>query len=295
MAVLFICLNAELLNAGNIWIDGRGTSSTSGTWDSGIRSDTETSIYPPYVKRWEKYEWRGEGGNVVPASGNYPLIYNGYVYFGEGNNSNTEPEKWYEPGYVWAWDIATGVTKTGYPLGPLDSGIISGGGGVVIGNDKLYALTLQKLWGWDISGEEPQLLTGFPVDVTETAGTDRTYLMNGLVYWGNKIYFCSQWKEGNTTNVKSYIYVKNGITGEEEWRREIATVGGGQTPAIWNGRVYVAGRGDGKIYCWDAETGDECANFPVDVIGNMRAMPIIQEGKIYIGTHAGYFYRIDAV
>jgi hypothetical protein len=73
--IIFICWESTL-RSGEIWIDGRGTSSTSGTWNSGIRSDTETAIYPPYVKRWEKYEWRGSGENVVPSR-NFAIIYNG--------------------------------------------------------------------------------------------------------------------------------------------------------------------------------------------------------------------------
>ena len=252
--IIIYLIIATQINAGDIWIDAHGTSSVSGTWNSGIRSDTETTIYPPYVKRWEKYEWRDTGKNVVPAS-NFAIIYNGYVYFGEGNNSNMDINKWEEPGWVWAWDIATGVTKTGYPLGPLDSGIISVGGGIVIGNNKLYALTQHKLWGWDISGPVPVTLTGFPVDITETTGTNKTYLPNGLIYYKEKIYFCSQWLGGsNTENVRSYIYAKDGNTGDEKWRRQLG-LNGGQTPAAWEGRIYIAERGGygstSKIYCYN--------------------------------------------
>ena len=53
---------------------------------------------------------------------NSASIYNGYVYFGQGSMENGHLS---DPGYVWAWDIATGVTRTGYPLGPTDSGINS--------------------------------------------------------------------------------------------------------------------------------------------------------------------------
>jgi len=214
--VLLIIIITIQVYGGDIWIDGRGTSSTSGTWDSGIRSDTETDIYPPYVKRWEKYEWRGEGVNVVPAS-NFAMIYNGNVYFGEGNSvQSANYITWDEPGYVWAWDIANGVTKTGYPLGPLDSGIISGGGGVVIGENKLYALTIHKLWGWDISGAVAVTITGFPVEITETAGlTGYVRPENGLIYYRNKIYFVIGDLRGNTVDNRSYIMVKDGNTGVE--------------------------------------------------------------------------------
>ena len=64
--------------------------------------------------------------------------------------------------------------------------------------------------------------------------------------------------------------------------------------------LYVAERGGygstSKIHCYDAETGEDCANYPVEIVGyEVRAMPVIQDGKIYIGTHSGYFYCIDAI
>ena len=248
LIILYVLNTPAQINAGDIWVDYHGTSSTSGTWNSGIRSDTETTIYPPYVKRWEKYEWAGSGVNVVPSL-NSVLIYNRYVFFGQGKQKPSIYEE--EPGYVWAWDIATGVTKTGYPLGPLDSGIISVGGGIVIGNDKLYALTLHKLWGWNISGPVPVTLTGFPVDITETVGgAYGVYPDSGLIYYKNKIYF--------TTTAKlpdmAYLYVKNANNGTEVWRKQIGD-NGGQTPAAWEGRIYIAERGGygstSKIYCYN--------------------------------------------
>lgn len=298
--IIIICGVRSTIRSGDIWIDAHGTSSTSGTWNSGIRSDTEGDIYPPYVVRWEKGGWAGAGVNCVPVY-NFAIIYNGYVYFGQGNHSRTDMSKWEEPGYVWAWDIATGVTKTGYPIGPLDSGIISVGGGIVIGRDKLYALTQHKLWGWDISGAVPVTITGFPVEITETAGSSITHLHTGLIYYREKLYFCSQWLPGtgNTENVRSYIYVKDGNTGAEVWRRQLP-IHGGQTPAAWEGRIYVAERGgygsNIKIHCFDAETGIDCPNYPIEIVGyEARAMPVIDGGKIYIGTQSGYFYRIDAM
>ena len=94
--LVLIILISGIIYGGNIWIDYYGTSSTSGQWDSGIRSDTTTSITPPYVVRWEKYEWAGAGVNVVPDP-NQTLIYDGYVYFGQGNGATWH---WNEPGWV---------------------------------------------------------------------------------------------------------------------------------------------------------------------------------------------------
>jgi len=290
-----IILLSGLLYGGNIWIDSFGTSSTTGTWDCGIRSDTTTTIYPPYVIRWERYEWAGYGVNVITSLGNLPIIYNGYVYLGQGdgNNRNT-------PGYVWAWDIATGVTKTGYPLGPLDSSIYLHGG-VTIANDKLYTATQHKVYGWDISVTPPVLLTGFPIDITESAGPYELNPEIDLLYWDEKIYFhvgCIYGSEcGNTAVAQARIgilYCKNVNNGSEIWRKNIDTYSGQMVQ--WHGRIYLAERTSQKIQCYDANTGVECANFPVTLVSNhMRAHPIIQDGIIYLGTQTGNFYAIDAI
>jgi len=274
--------------AGAPWVDAHGTSSTAGAWNSGIRSDTQTEIYPPYVMRWEKYEWREPGVNVVPFFNSFVLSYNNIIFFGESNQASHPLN--YDPGYVWAWDAATGVTKTGYPLGPLDSGVISFGGGLVIAEEKLYALSQNKVYGWDISGPVPEMILGFPVDITETAD-EYVFLENGLIYWNNKLYFAST--RYSSAEEKGYLYVISADSGEELWRKELES--NLQVPAIWEGRAYGVGRGDKKLHCWDAETGAECADFPVAIIGNARSIPLVQDGAVYFGTHAGYFYSIDAV
>ena len=295
--IIFLIITIQIYS-GDIWIDMYGTSSTSGTWNSGIRSDRETNIRPPFVVNWMKQGWRGEGVNVISPM-NWSIVYNGYVYLGEGNCNMKDPSKWEEPGWVWAWDIATGVTKTGYPIGPLDGGIMAMAG-IAIGEGKLYALTVHKLWGWDISGPVPVTLTGFPVEITETVGNDITEFVFtdcGITYYRGKLYFPTiSWS--SLQNL--YLYCKSGIDGSEVWRRRLNTgVLGGGTGGVgataWEGRIYVSGFDTGKIYCFDAETGADCSGYPIQLTPTMmRTKPIIEEGKMYIGTQSGYFYRIDA-
>jgi len=301
VTIIFYALNITTqINAGDIWIDGYGTSTTSGMWNSGIRSDRETNIKPPFVVNWMKQGWRGEGVNVVTV-GDWCIVYNGYVYLGEGNCILNDLSKWEEPGWVWAWDIATGVTKTGYPLGPLDSGVIGIiGSNIVIGDNRLYALTVHKLWGWDISGPVPVTLPGFPVEITETVGNDINKFVFtdcGITYYRGKIYFTTiSWSSLKPL----YLYCKSGIDGTEVWRRRLNTgeIGGGTGgvgATAWEGRIYVAGIDTSKIYCFDAETGADCSGYPIQLTPtNMRTVPIIEDGKMYIGTESGYFYRIDA-
>lgn len=283
----------SILYAGDPWADFFGTSSTAGTWNSGIRSDTTTTIQPPLVKRWEKYEWAGSGVNVVPDL-NEAVIYNGFVYFGQGNMDTSSSGVYNDPGFIWAWDIATGVTKTGFPIGPLDSGVISFS--MAIANNKLYALTAHQLYGWDISGT-PALISGFPVSITETTdgGTNTTIPMYGVIFWNDKLYFCTE-RQFAYPSVPLYLYAKDANNGSEIFRKQILP-DGGTIPCIWNGRVYVAGEISQQVYCWDANTGANCANFPVNVAGEMRTSPIIQDGVIYIGTGGGggNFYAIDAM
>ena len=231
MVIMIIYGERGYIKGGNIWIDFYGTSSTSGTWNSGIRSDRETGIYPPYVIRWEKYEWRGDNINVVPPS-NEVIIYNGYVYYGEGHYDDNTNDV-YGEGYVWCWDIKTGVTRTGYPLGPLDSSIVADGGGLTIGENKLYAITQHKIYGWRIDTDPPEIINGFPVEITETAGA--IYMTEyGIIYYRGKIYFGTVSPDANH---KGYLYAKDGNTGVEIWRKE-ASENGVHTPTVWEGKLY---------------------------------------------------------
>ncbi len=286
--LIFVSLNITIY-AGDPWADYYGTSSTAGTWDSGIRSDTTTTIQPPYVKRWERYAWSvTPGANVVPFT-NSTLIYNGYVYFGQGD-SDTGLLHWNDPGYIWAWDIQTGVTKTGFPLGPTNGGIISLG--LAIANNKIYALSANEVYGWDLN--TLNLISGFPINITETTdgGTNVVLPETGIIYYNNKLYFCTS-QNMMYPNAPYYLYVKDANNGTEVFRKQIPSWGG-TLPCIWNGRVYVADSGSGQIYCWDANTGAVCANFPVTITAGIRASPVIENGTIYIGTESGYFYSIDA-
>jgi len=77
--IIIYLIIATQIYSGDIWIDGYGTSTTSGMWNSGIRSDRETNIKPPFVVNWMKQGWRGEGVNVI-SPGSWSIVYNGYVY-----------------------------------------------------------------------------------------------------------------------------------------------------------------------------------------------------------------------
>jgi len=180
-AVIFV-VSANNIYAGDPWADFFGTSSTAGTWNSGTRTGVNKSIEPPFVIRWERFAWAGSEINVV-GHFNTALVYDGYVYLGQGDSSNLN-----DPGYIWAWDVATGVTKTGYPIGPLDSGVDSFG--MAIANDRLYALTHHNLYGWDISTTPPTIISGFPVSITETTdgGTNVVY-PGGVICWNDKLFF----------------------------------------------------------------------------------------------------------
>ncbi len=138
------------------------------------------------------------------------------------------------------------------------------------------------------------LISGFPVDITETVGQTLWVLPeDGIIYWQNKLYFVVGDFRGNTADMRSYLFVKDANNGTEVFRKQIPSWGG-TLPCIWNGRVYVADSGSGQIYCWDANTGAVCANFPVTITAGIRASPVIENGTIYIGTESGYFYSIDA-
>jgi len=285
--ILFLSIVYSYIFAGDPWADYYGTSSTAGTWDSGIRVDPNTSIYPPYVVRWERYAWGGTNIPVI-ASLNTAQIYDGYIFLGQGKS--LQPN---DAGYIWAWDIATGVTKTGYPLGPLDGGVASYG--LTINNNKLYAASMHEVYGWDLTTNN--MLAGFPINVTETVG-NVVNLYGGIIFSDDRLYFCTS---ENGYVAKYYLYVKNALDGSEVWRKELDD-GGALIPYIWQNRVYVATVYSKKIYCWDKNTGADMPNFPVDISGggmaDVRARPIIFDGILYIGTTGvgnGRFFAIDAI
>lgn len=287
IAILLIII-PKFVFAGDPWADFYGTSTTAGTWNSGVRSDTITTIYPPFVKKWERREWGGSDVNVINHL-NSASIDNGYVYLGQGDASSITTFN--NPGWLWAWDIQTGVTKTGYPLGPTDGGILSMG--LAVTDDNVYAISANSIWGWN--KDTGTIISGFPVNITETSdgGNNVVFPHGGIIYNNNKLYFTTTINFG-FSDAPRYLYVKDANNGTEIFRKQLPSWGG-TTPCIWNGNVYVAGMGSQEVYCWDADTGSQCSNFPVGLTGVVRASPIIEDGAIYIGTQGGYFYSIDAV
>jgi outer membrane protein assembly factor BamB len=71
------------------------------------------------------------------------------------------------------------------------------------------------------------------------------------------------------------------------------------SPAIYDGKVYFGASysilptkpGSGKLYCINADTGDEIWNYET---GHIVACPAIAYGRIYFHEGNGYFYCLDA-
>ncbi len=63
------------------------------------------------------------------------------------------------------------------------------------------------------------------------------------------------------------------------------------SPIVVDDRVYFGGD-DNKVYCLDAETGDEIWNFST---GNaVKSTPSVVDDVVYVGSTDGNFYAIDA-
>jgi outer membrane protein assembly factor BamB len=90
-------------------------------------------------------------------------------------------------------------------------------------------------------------------------------------------------------------------TGEKFWDFTVALAHFvSSSPAVDDGRVYFGASysvlpnkpGTGKLYCINAETGDEIWNYET---GHIVACPAIAYGRIYFHEGYGYFYCLDAV
>jgi len=64
------------------------------------------------------------------------------------------------------------------------------------------------------------------------------------------------------------------------------------SPAISEGMVYIGGSYDNKMYCLDANTGDEQWNY--SALNYVWASPAVVDGKVYFGSFDNKVYCLDA-
>jgi len=277
---------------------------------------------PPLVLLWKKQNWGS--GEVTMEGWNGACIVNGIIYFDQGDSSYSS-----QPGYVWAWDSATGVTKSGYPL----STSYSADGIPCIKDNYIGIATLAPhisgtagmLYVWDFSSLT--LISGYPISVDSqtdiTASSiiknNRVYISNSDLYGIQNYYFyCYNVGDGtvnyyknplpaygtsstcainkgkivqNCYNTKE-ILCYNESDGSMAVGYPLLGVGGGlSSPIVYNDRIFI---GSDKFYAVDINTATVPAPFPLTVTSNIDCTAAAGEGKVFFGTNAGYLYGIDA-
>lgn len=111
---------------------------------------------------------------------------------------------------------------------------------------------------------------------------------------GNLVYACHSEENLDTTEMGGvYCFDASQLTNGEPklvWRRTGLRVGYA-TPALINGRLYVAENG-GHLVCLDAKTGDTIWQFKYGT--EAKASPVVADGKVYIGEVASKFHILEA-
>lgn len=263
----------------DVWADFFGTSSTSGTWDTGTRYNPNTTMKPPLVLLWQSYDWRGNTINVNPTW-NGASIVNGVVYYGEGSQIGIPP------GYLWAWDSATGITKTGFPLQTLngigDTPCILG---EYIGAGTLPIEGTGNNYLWD--SLSLNIISGFPVTVAAN-----TEIEGSPIIQNNRIYFCN----GDTVGTNNYyLYCYDTTTGNLIYKNPLPAYGSDSTPFIYQGKIIITNWNTGlRVYCFNESDGSTVPGYPLQLSANggTNASPVVYNNRIYIDSGEA-FWAID--
>ncbi len=242
-------------------------------------------------------EWRNEnitGASSVAVYGNLIIV---------GNLS----------GHLYYVNVTTGAIEKSLLLetSPSYWGIASS---PLIYNNSVYVTTFSNgtLWRLDLEGN---ILWEYTTG-GEIAHYTSPAAYNGLIFFaGNEsgihkliaIYEnrTLAWKfpvEGKITNSPSIgdnkVFIATdkrlyaiSLNGNEVWN--VSFKGSMSTAAIAYGRVYI-GSSDGKLYCFNATTGDELWNFTAN--GKIDSSPAIANGVVYFATNTpeGTIYAVDA-
>jgi outer membrane protein assembly factor BamB len=234
---------------------------------------------PPLVLLWQSYNWRGSTVNLNQAW-NGASIVNGTIYYGEGSRDGMAL------GYLWAWDSATGVTKTGFPLQTLngigDTPCITGGY-ISIATSPGY--TTGNAYAWD--SLSLNIISGFPVSVA--AGT----LIEGSpIIKNNRMYFCN----GDINGTQSYyLYCYDTTNGNLIYKNPLPAYGSISTPFIYKGKIIITNWNSGlRVFCFNESDGSTVPGYPLQLStsGGTNSSPIAYNDRIYLGS-SNWFWAID--
>jgi len=243
-----------------------------------------------------KSQWKFPTGNSILTR---PVVFDGRVY-AESTDNN-----------VYAVDAQTGasVWKFVRPDGSLgySSPVYTSTALLVCGESTLYALapaTGKPVWQAPLGGKSASAATvggGRVVVGTDGRGLQAFALATGKPAWSfagdssvKGEWFGSPLHSAGSVYVSTYnrfVYAVDAVTGKAKWSARI-TGAGLARPAVDEARgvVYVTCgtfRNNPSLWALSAKTGKTLWNVR---LGNIAAAPVIEDGRLYVGSTDGYFY-----
>jgi outer membrane protein assembly factor BamB len=198
--------------------------------------------------------WRFPFGGIGHSS---PIVYNGKVYWGTGDNTNAG---------LYCFDAVTGEVLWIFSVGIAIQAVPTIINGIVyVGacDGRMYCLnadTGKEIWDHMIGAM-----------IYSSAA-----VVDGKVYFG---------AENNA------IYCLNATTGDIIWQY-MTSSSVYSSPAAANGKIYI-GSTDGFLYCLDANSGSLVWKF---LTNNwiFFCSPTVADGKVYVGSWDNNFYCLNA-
>lgn len=193
-----------------------------------------------------------------------PAVDSGRVYFGSGD------------GHVYALDAATGELRWKFKTGDVVHASPAIANGLVyIGSwdSFFYALdaaTGAQRWRFE-AGHDPELHNQEGIQGSAA-------LMDGVVYFGAR---------------DATLYALDAATGAKKWSQHGDRGWRSSSPAVQDGKVYLATGSDKKFVAFDGKTG--AVLFTQDVGGGTFASPAIAGRLLYLATFDNRLRAIDLV
>jgi GH18 family chitinase/outer membrane protein assembly factor BamB len=218
------------------------------------------------------------GGNWPVATSDTvtsPVVVNGTVYTASWD------------GKIYAWNAKSGVPATGdWPVraANLDDPVYGPSSPTVV-NNTVYLGSVGEPYMW--TAETGEFLRGPETPPIVDPFPSRTAVAGGIVCLATVFQYGSvhAWDASP----------ENPREGSEKWSVELDDTIGWRSPIVANNTVYV-GTGDGTVYAWNTETGDQRdGEWPVSITDTGPTNYLsVRDGTLYAGGYDGNLYALDA-
>ena len=246
--------------------------------------------------------WESETDRCTAAS---PAVMGKVVFVSLMDPTPCDRHERRAPGYLVAFDAATGDELWRFEAGVIESSPLVVGKRVFVGSwdNNVYALDLEtgdQLWSYET---EDRIRGGaaFRQNRVYISGDDDTlYALaarNGQLIWaaqgGDNFRTTPAINSGRVYigNADGNVYAFGADEGETLWTYATGGPVFG-TPAIWEDTVYV-GSATGRLYALDAATGG--VNWSFDAASPIAGSPTVVAGHVYVSTQAKKTFALDAL